>query len=366
MTGIPRLEVTFRIITPTFLAGADQAKAEMRATALKGLLRYWFRALTPEHVQGRKSPEAMLFGSHWNRIGQSRIHLMLEEKEPVYYSVSKSEEIQESALYHPHPGNQDWAYLDPDQTFTVSIYLRPNQKGTELEQTWKGVLASLWLMMQVGGIGSQSRRGFGTVQIERWEPVGNWPSQMMEMIYRFNEVQPESPQAYKNQWQKQWDLIRSWFRPRVGSHSSPYTLIGPSFQTYFSKQTFEAYDHAWEQANALFQKVKEDGRYAFGLPVVEGRYTMFPEKNSIFKRQVASPVRIRIPRLSTKKYLLQFSFLSAPYPQKIFKGKKVQISRGKYVKTIYQGESFPLDAPKYWKGLESILKKGFLQAGDGA
>ncbi len=40
-------EVTFTLqtITPLFLAGADQTKAELRAPSFRGVLRYWLRAL---------------------------------------------------------------------------------------------------------------------------------------------------------------------------------------------------------------------------------------------------------------------------------------------------------------------------------
>ncbi len=40
-------EVTFNVqtITPLFLAGADQAAAELRAPSFRGIMRYWLRAL---------------------------------------------------------------------------------------------------------------------------------------------------------------------------------------------------------------------------------------------------------------------------------------------------------------------------------
>ena len=40
-------EITFslRTITPLFLAGADQATAELRAPSFRGAMRYWYRSL---------------------------------------------------------------------------------------------------------------------------------------------------------------------------------------------------------------------------------------------------------------------------------------------------------------------------------
>ncbi|MDI3498463.1 type III-B CRISPR module RAMP protein Cmr1, partial [Archaeoglobus sp.] len=36
---------TLEAITPVFMRGANQSKAEIRAASIKGLMRWWFRAL---------------------------------------------------------------------------------------------------------------------------------------------------------------------------------------------------------------------------------------------------------------------------------------------------------------------------------
>jgi CRISPR-associated protein Cmr1 len=40
-----KVTFTLRTLTPLFLAGADQTKAELRAPTFRGLMRYWLRAL---------------------------------------------------------------------------------------------------------------------------------------------------------------------------------------------------------------------------------------------------------------------------------------------------------------------------------
>ena len=45
--GLEWGEFELEIITPLFLAGADTNKPELRATAIKGALRFWWRALHP-------------------------------------------------------------------------------------------------------------------------------------------------------------------------------------------------------------------------------------------------------------------------------------------------------------------------------
>src|SRR5436190_16235986 len=65
-------EVTFTLqtITPLFLAGADQTKAELRAPTFRGLMRYWQRALIggivgtdARGLQNVKKVETALFGA---------------------------------------------------------------------------------------------------------------------------------------------------------------------------------------------------------------------------------------------------------------------------------------------------------------
>ncbi|MBM3884163.1 MAG: type III-B CRISPR module RAMP protein Cmr1 [Verrucomicrobia bacterium] len=49
---------TLEFITPCFAAGAEQAKAELRASEVRGQLRWWFRALG-----GSRDREAAVFGT---------------------------------------------------------------------------------------------------------------------------------------------------------------------------------------------------------------------------------------------------------------------------------------------------------------
>lgn len=48
---------TLEFLMPCFCAGADQARAEIRAPAIRGQLRWWFRALG-----GSAADERTVFG----------------------------------------------------------------------------------------------------------------------------------------------------------------------------------------------------------------------------------------------------------------------------------------------------------------
>ncbi len=62
-----KAEFELEAITPIFMRGADQTKAEIRASSVKGLMRWWFRALAGNYfgndVVGLKRAEERIFGS---------------------------------------------------------------------------------------------------------------------------------------------------------------------------------------------------------------------------------------------------------------------------------------------------------------
>ncbi len=67
------------LITPCFCAGADQGVAEIRSTAIRGQLRWWFRALG-----GKAGDEALIFGSAAGDSGNgSRLRITVSDVKPT-------------------------------------------------------------------------------------------------------------------------------------------------------------------------------------------------------------------------------------------------------------------------------------------
>ena len=68
-------------ITPIFMRGADQSQAEIRASSIKGLMRWWFRALVGSYfgddVEGLRKAEEYVFGST-----KRRSKVVVEVKSP--------------------------------------------------------------------------------------------------------------------------------------------------------------------------------------------------------------------------------------------------------------------------------------------
>lgn len=74
-----KIEATFRIVTPMFMGGAEPADthAELRAPSIKGVLRFWYRAIFPNQDA---QDEARIFGGTDKSAGQAKIILSLSER----------------------------------------------------------------------------------------------------------------------------------------------------------------------------------------------------------------------------------------------------------------------------------------------
>lgn len=66
-------------ITPAFLTGADQSRAELRAASVRGALRWWFRVLG-----GTREEEANVFGGVQGGARKSKVVVRTEMVKPVH------------------------------------------------------------------------------------------------------------------------------------------------------------------------------------------------------------------------------------------------------------------------------------------
>ena len=66
-------EIEMHFVTPAFLSGADQKEAEFRAPSVRGLLRWWTRAL------GYAELEKTLFGSAGDKEDSRRSAVMIRD-----------------------------------------------------------------------------------------------------------------------------------------------------------------------------------------------------------------------------------------------------------------------------------------------
>jgi len=171
-------EFEIEVITPLFSGGADGNHAELRETAFKGVMRFWWRALHGStDIAKMKKNEDQLFGS--TEI-KSNLRLSIKEDEnvtPVLKNIPKGTMMRVKSsqgtfsisiieylaygLYEYQRGNGNVftkEHFQPETKFKLSLVCQEGHKTQ--------IMDSLTMINQYGGFGARSRNGFGSVKIK--------------------------------------------------------------------------------------------------------------------------------------------------------------------------------------------------------
>lgn len=245
MRIVHRVEVTYRVSTPLFCAGASPDQPEIRLPSFKGALRYWWRALAWSQIvsqqQGSgssatqlvlnqiKSAEDEWFGS--SQTGQGRIRMQMQVTERGH--LHRKGDVLKDSLHHDtvgegvryfgyglleaysrkgaaEAGQTLRACLLPPIRFTVfldilhvpfvrepasgvtppppTVVSKPLQPSHDLSL----ILRALQAIGLFGGLGARSRRGFGSLILEKLIVDGDaqWcpPQSLQELSDRIIQV----------------------------------------------------------------------------------------------------------------------------------------------------------------------------------
>ncbi len=195
------IDVTYRVVTPMFCAGADAKRPELRAASFKGVLRYWWRALAWSRFDGNlediKRQEDELFGSAV--VGRSRVAMHLarvragarkapaSDPQPFSYgdvltvggtgrTVGHGArylgygvmEAFESRKRKKKAGQLTRACLRAPFDFTVRM------RGRDLNSDQLASLRdALVALGTLGGMGAKSRKGYGSLVIRSLQVNGD-------------------------------------------------------------------------------------------------------------------------------------------------------------------------------------------------
>jgi len=172
-------------ITPMFVAGANQTKAELRAASIKGLLRFWWRALQAEaDLNKLREKEAIIFGSSEEGVGGSSFSLRIITKDnlkpiknkfpsnPQHQVRVEGKTFKINILeylaygtyeYIPKQGNVFVREYYPEKTKFDIVLNFTDEKGKN------EVLKAFYVWCIFGGVGSRSRNGFGSINVINME-----------------------------------------------------------------------------------------------------------------------------------------------------------------------------------------------------
>ena len=266
------LTATYRVVTPMFLGGAEpHGPPELRATSVKGLIRFWWRAVKwmdiwlahqndENALKALRYQEDSLFGS--SRSGQSKVLLSSEwigdparvisdwpPNRPPLGSTYLGYGITENrsgAQTKPHKAS----FLEGERDFRVIVRWHRPPSSDELEN----LRSALRVLGLLGGLGSRSRRGFGSIALSSLEgkdchcnSVDDYEQSLRWLVSRFLKISIPLPPitAFCNQSRV------SVSRDQAASARDAHRLIG------------EAYRNHRGQPSALRGRRK----IAFGLPL---------------------------------------------------------------------------------------------------
>jgi CRISPR-associated protein Cmr1 len=168
-------ERTYTLITPLFGGGVEPREADpvsvVRATEVRGQLRFWWRALRGWQGQGSVERllelESTLFGSA-GEGGASPLAVeveVLERGKDV--EVAQYGRAVQWYLGFPLRGEGGWARVKEGVAFRLRLRFPERVKSLNLAEELE---AALWAWETFGGIGARARRGFGALLREGASP----------------------------------------------------------------------------------------------------------------------------------------------------------------------------------------------------
>lgn len=280
------LEVTFRLETPLYLAGANQSKAELRVPSMKGALRYWYRAIQPNPVM-----EGEIFGSL--QQGQSALRLHLEK--PKYPTAANQPFIQGSAGAPYFAFSlKDRAYFPSDTTFRLHLHV-PKESPS-----WQDYLASIWLLTAIGGLGSRTRRGYGGIS---WTQAVTSHDEINELVERLpNLSRIQKKEEWLQQLKRGIQTLWSWFPEEK---SITHTMICPELKLFLCNKNFLSWQQAMDTGATILKNFRQgQGKELFDeLPRKEIRESIGGTGD---KERYPSPFWLRIVRIGEKYFPVYF------------------------------------------------------------
>lgn len=210
-----RIDVTYKVVTPLFCGGARPTTAEVRLPSLKGVLRWWWRALAwsryGKDLSNIAAAEGALFGSP--RAGQGKVvMLLLPSTSPTMIKrgdVLKLDGnvVGEGARYLGYGVMEAFARkakagrpaVEAGQLtraclqapFDLTIELRARDLNAPEHDSLLDALKAVGLL---GGMGAKSRKGYGSLVLRSllvngtssWSPPGS-ASELQTAIRRLVE-----------------------------------------------------------------------------------------------------------------------------------------------------------------------------------
>ena len=287
------IEAKFKIVTPMFLHGADQTKAEIRVSSIKGMLRFWWRALNyDDNISKVWEKDAYIFGGSDQKIGKSKVMFTLTEnntstKIAEKWSTNEWKSYIGYGLTNKKTKNSELEKtecLEPGGEFKIRIDIDEKQDGNKNIIAYDEVVKVLKVFGLLGGLGSRSRRGWGSISIVELKTDNHTSWEI-----------PHKEDKYT------YELKKLLGNSKNNASLPPeYTAFYSGTRIVISKNPFPTYESAFKEIAEEYKNYDKKNE-GFGSP----------RKNSNGRR--ASPLFIHIHQIDNNQYLWVCIFFKSKF-----------------------------------------------------
>lgn len=356
------LEVSLETVTPLFLGGADpRGEPELRASSVRGALRFWLRALlggvmgdSPNKLDALRQAESAVFGS--TELGASPVVIRLRHGSLPQVTFSRLALWNDKDKRFDMPGiaymffgarktreESERNAIAAGAVFNLSLSFRAGF-GLSNKEAFTRAYAALWLLTHLGGLGTRSRRGGGSLQAIE---AKNVPEDLPPLI-----VKATTPKDLQKEIEDGLSYLRRLVGTAVDIKSpSTFDVLHPSVcKIWVLDRVFHTWSEALEAIGRRMQQFRNryhpdyqiikaamQGKFseqpvqraAFGLPIIffysslRREYQKLGDDEKIASRKAtgtlkgqhhdrrASPLLIRVTKLANGKYVVVMTLFYA-------------------------------------------------------
>lgn len=181
------------LVSPAFLAGAQQRRedCDMRTASLRGLLRWWWRTMHAGHLELDElvKLESLVWGNTETGSPVSIALEPLDSTDPKPYRKDRIQGLSKprnkrliQGLHYASFGMDETAqgerksrwYREAGDRWNLVLSARRSyyeHREVSAQLLMEQAEAALWLLARFGGIGSKSRKGFGSLGVEGMQSI---------------------------------------------------------------------------------------------------------------------------------------------------------------------------------------------------
>jgi len=223
--AIHKFQVTLETVTPLFLGGSDpRGEPELRAASFRGALRFWLRALLGGILGDRPDEifkhESEVFGNT-DHASPVVVQLSHQNFPSIGYSQLRQNRPGVAYLFFGARslGNEPERKAIPSGfQFTCTFRL---QAGMRDPKALQAVVAALWLLTHLGGLGMRSRKGGGNLQVVSTD----WNDPSLPPL----TVQAQTVEQLQRELQDGLHSLREWAAETFNGSLSPTFQTQPAF-----------------------------------------------------------------------------------------------------------------------------------------